>query len=316
MVSRNRADRPVAVVTGAGRGLGRSHALALAASGMRVVVNDLGVGIGGADRDESPADTVVSEIEAAGGEAVSDHSDISTWEGGSNLVARVVEDYGRFDVLVTNAGILRDSTIADMTESDVDAVMAVHVKGTLGPLSHAARYWRSHPEAADVECRRVITTTSPSGLFSVGNANYSLAKSGIAGLTLLASRELAAYGATVNSIAPRALTRMTDGIARIRDGASPTPGGLQPYAPEHVSTLVSWLAGSRASGVTGHVFLVYGGFISVVDGWTSGAPARSASGWVMSDLDSLIPDLVGSAQPPAGLNGERPAEHEILIGTQ
>jgi NAD(P)-dependent dehydrogenase (short-subunit alcohol dehydrogenase family) len=183
-------------------------------------------------------------------------------------------------------------------------------------MRHAAAYWRESPATATGERRRIVNTTSPSGLFSVGNANYCAAKAGVAGVTVLAARELASYDVTVNAVAPRAMTRMTRDIPRIQAGASATATGLVPYAPEHVSTLVRWLAGDRAESVSGHVFLVYGGFLGIVDGWTTGPLARSESGWKFADLDEIVPDLVRQAAPAAGINGERPAEAALTIGTQ
>ncbi|HEV7978479.1 SDR family NAD(P)-dependent oxidoreductase [Amycolatopsis sp.] len=306
----------VAIVTGAGGGLGRSHALALAAAGATVVVNDLGVATDGSGSEELAAQRVVDEIRAAGGRAIASTSDIATWSGSEQLIHDTVDRLGRLDILVNNAGIVRDGPIADMTEDDLHAVLAVHLAGMFGPMRHAASYWRASPAAATGEKRRVINTTSPSGLFSIGNANYSAAKAGVAGVTALAARELASYDVTVNAIAPRAMTRMTQDIPRIQAGASATATGLVPYAPEHVSTLVRWLADDKAESVSGHVFLVYGGFVGIVDGWTTGPVARSESGWGVTDLDEIVPNLVRHAAPVAGKNGERPAEDALTIGTQ
>ncbi|MDX6418143.1 MAG: hypothetical protein QOG28_2763 [Trebonia sp.] len=306
----------VAIVTGAGRGLGRSHALSLAAAGATVVVNDLGVAVDGGDAEVLAAQQVADEICAAGGRAVADTADISTWSGSERLVAGTIDRFGRLDVLVNNAGILRDGAIADMAEGDLDAVLAVHLKGTFGTMRHAVAYWRGRTADATGEHRRVINTTSPSGLFSIGNANYCAAKAGVAALTALAAREFAPFGVAVNAVAPRALTRMTEDIPRLAAGANSTAGGLVPYAPEHVSRLVTWLAGDHADDVSGHVFLVYGGFIGLVDGWTTGPVARSERAWSSPDLDEVVSDLVRRAAPAAGLNGERPAKDAITAGTQ
>src|SRR6188474_1281000 len=201
----------VAIVTGAGRGIGREHALALARAGAKVVVNDLGGTLDGQGQDATPAQTVVNEIVAAGGEAVASYDDVSNFDAAEHMVNRALERYGGLDILVNNAGILRDRMLVNMTEDEWDAVIAVHLKGHFAPTRHAAAYWRERSKAGDQVNARVINTSSPSGVFgNVGQLNYGAAKAGIVGFTLIAAQELQRYGVTVNAIAPNARTRMTE----------------------------------------------------------------------------------------------------------
>ncbi|MCC3771806.1 SDR family oxidoreductase, partial [Streptomyces sp. UNOC14_S4] len=240
----------VAVVTGAGRGLGRAHALALAAEGARVVVNDLGVGRDGAGRSAGPARQVADEITARGGEAVAHDGDIATEEGAASLVATALERYGRLDALVSNAGFLRDRMLVNLGEDDWDAVIRVHLKGHFLPLRHAAAHWRAETKAGRrPEAARVVHTTSGAGLLgSVGQANYAAAKAGIVGLTLVAAAELGRYGVQVNAIAPAARTRMTEGVFPEAMAPPAAPGGFDAMAPENVSPVVVWLASAASAG--------------------------------------------------------------------
>ncbi|MBZ9645366.1 SDR family oxidoreductase, partial [Streptomyces sp. PSKA30] len=237
-------DGRVVVVTGAGRGLGRAHALAFAAEGARVVVNDLGVGLDGAPTADSPAARVVAEIRARGGEAVAHGGDVATTDGAASLIQVALETYGRLDTLVNNAGFLRDRMLVNLGEDDWDAVVRVHLKGHFLPLKHAAAHWRAEAKAGRTPAARIINTSSGAGLLgSVGQGNYSAAKAGIVGLTLVAAAELGRYGVQVNAIAPAARTRMTD---RTFATAMAAPdGGFDAMAPENVSPLVVWL-GSAA----------------------------------------------------------------------
>lgn len=294
----------VVVVTGAGNGLGRAHALAFAADGAAVVVNDLGGGRDGAGGSAGPAQQVVDEIVAAGGRAVANTDDISTWDGGKNLIEQAVDTFGGLDVLVNNAGILRDRMLISMSEAEWDAVIAVHLKGTFCPTRHAAEYWRNRAKNGDANDARVINTTSPSGLFgSPGQTNYGAAKAGIAGFTVIAAMELARYGVTVNAVAPTALTRLTDDLPAVHDLAKTID-----LAPEGVSPLLVWLAGPTARDVTGRVFAAIGGTVAVVEGWAYGPQVHTDERWTQQQLDDVMPGLLAKAAPNADMTGQRPPQ--------
>jgi NAD(P)-dependent dehydrogenase (short-subunit alcohol dehydrogenase family) len=249
-----RLDGKVAIVTGAGRGLGRAHALALAEAGAAVIVNDLGTSVTGTGSDRGPAEEVVEEIVAAGGRAAADGEDVTDFESAARLVGHAVEEFGRLDILVNNAGILRDRMLVNMDEAEWDAVINVHLKGHFGPLRHAAAYWREQAKSgADVRAR-VINTTSPSGVFgNTGQANYGSAKAGIAALTVIAALELQRYGATVNCLAPNARTRMTEETFA---AASIAGQGFDPWDPANVSPVVVALCADEAQAITGQCVLV------------------------------------------------------------
>ncbi|MCW2621899.1 MAG: short-chain dehydrogenase/reductase, partial [Frankiales bacterium] len=259
----------VVIVTGAGNGIGRAHALLFAKEGAKVVVNDLGASRDGSgETSTGPAQAVVDEIKAAGGEAVANTDDISSWEGAERLIATALDTFGRLDVLVNNAGILRDRMLTNMTEAEWDAVIKVHLKGTFAPTRIAAAYWKDQAKAGTPVDARVINTTSPSGLFgNLGQTNYGAAKGGIATFSVIAAGELARYGVTVNAIAPTALTRMTEDLAGLASDDEKMNALL---APENISPLVVWLASPEAKGVTGRVFGVWGNKISVAEGWAYG----------------------------------------------
>src|SRR6201993_1578199 len=241
----------VAIVTGAGRGIGRSHALALASAGAGVVVNDLGAGVAGEGSDPGPAEQVVEEIRAAGGEAITNGENVADFAGAERLVQQAIEEFGQLDILVNNAGILRDRMLVNMTEDEWDAVIAVHLKGHFAPTRHAAAYWRERSKAGDEVRGRVINTSSPSGVFgNIGQSNYGAAKAGIAGLTLIAAQELQRYGVTVNAIAPNARTRMTEAAF----GEIPAPEtGFDPADPGNNSPIVLALCADEAQDITGQV---------------------------------------------------------------
>src|SRR5213082_370328 len=258
----------VAIVTGAGRGIGRSHALALASAGAKVVVNDLGAGLAGEGSDPGPAEQVVEEIRTAGGEASTNGENVADFAGAERLVRQAIDEFGRLDILVNNAGILRDRMLVNMTEDEWDAVVNVHLKGHFAPTRHAAAYWRERSKAGDAVRARVICTSSPSGVFgNVGQANYGAAKAGIAGFTLIAAQELGRYGVTVNCLAPNARTRMTE--QAFGDIAAPEEG-FDPMDPANMSPLVVALCADEAQNITGQVFHVWGRAVNALRGWTSG----------------------------------------------
>ena len=301
-------DGRIVVITGAGGGIGRAHALAFAAEGAKVVVNDIGVARDGTGTSAGPAQQVVDEIVAAGGTAVANTDDISTWEGAKNLIDQAIDTYGGLDVLVNNAGILRDRMLANMTEAEWDAVIKVHLKGTFGPSRHAAAYWRDRAKAGKQNNARIINTSSPSGLFgNVGQSNYGAAKAGIAAFTVITAAELGRYGVTVNAIAPTARTRMTEDLPFVQAmGAKDPETGFDPLAPENISPLVVWLGSEASSNVTGRVFFLLGGTISVVEGWVNGPTVTRNEPWTPGEIGEVIPDLVAKAAPNANMLGNRP----------
>jgi len=291
----------VVVITGAGNGIGRAHALAFAAQGAKVVVNDLGGSRDGTGSSAGPAQAVADEITAAGGEAVANTDDISSWAGAERLIRQAVDTFGGLDVVVNNAGILRDRMIVTMTEQDWDAVIAVHLKGTFAVLHHAAAYWRQRSKEGHANDARVINTTSSSGLFAnAGQGNYGAAKSGIATLTIIAAKELERYGVTVNAIAPTALTRLTEDVPMMSDAAASTE-----LSPESISPLVVWLGSAESRPVTGRVFGVWGNAITVIEGWVNGPSVSTDSHWDPAALTAVVPDLVAKAAPNAGMLGTR-----------
>ncbi|MGW0210831.1 SDR family oxidoreductase [Streptomyces sp. NPDC003233] len=293
----------VAVITGAGRGLGRAHALAFAAEGAKVVVNDLGVGLDGTGGTGGPAQQVVDEIRALGGEAVAHGGDIATTEGAASLVATALETYGRLDTLVNNAGFLRDRMLVSLDEDAWDAVVRVHLKGHFLPLRHAAAHWRAEAKAGRMPEARVINTSSGAGLLgSVGQGNYSAAKAGIVGLTLVAAAELGRYGVQVNAIAPAARTRMTERTFA-ETMAAPQDGGFDTMAPENVSPLVVWLGSAAPAGVTGRVFESEGGRITVMEGWHPGPTTDKGARWTPTEAGEATLKLLAETRPPQPVYG-------------
>jgi len=285
----------VAIVTGAGRGIGRGHALELARQGARVVVNDLGGAIDGSGSDTGPAQVVVDEIISRGGEAIANSDDVSSWAGAESLITLAIEHFGDLDIVVNNAGILRDRMLVNMTEEEWDAVIRVHLKGTFGPTHFAAAYWRERSKAGLPVDARVINTSSTSGLFAnPGQTNYGAAKSGIATFSIIAAKELGRYGVTVNAIAPGALTRMTENLSRAR--TAPSAGEWNERDPDNIAPLVTWLASPAAAGITGQVFLVAGGRIAVAKGWERGPGVDGGARWDPAQLDDVVPRLVADAQ--------------------
>jgi NAD(P)-dependent dehydrogenase (short-subunit alcohol dehydrogenase family) len=281
----------VAVITGAGRGIGREHALLFAKEGAKVVVNDLGGSNAGEGADSGPARDVVEEITAAGGTAVASTENIATWSGAESVVLQAIAEFGRLDVLVNNAGILRDSFIAGMEESHWDAVIAVHLKGHFAMLRHAAAYWKAQSKAGDQPNAAVINTASGSGvtLPNAGQANYGSAKAAIAALTLIAAEELERYGVRVNAIAPIARTRLTlatPGMGSLM--AEPEEGELDLFSPANISPLVAYLATEKCP-INGKVYAVQGGAISALSGWHDVETIETDDAWVIDDIASRLP---------------------------
>src|SRR3954468_15716736 len=277
----------VAIVTGAGRGIGRSHALALAGAGATVVVNDLGAGVAGEGSDLDPAEQVVEEIKAAGGEAAANGENVADFAGAERMIQQAIDEFGSLDILVNNAGILRDRMLVNMTEDEWDAVIGVHLKGHFAPTRHAAAYWRKRSKAGEEVRGRVVNTASPSGVFgNVGQANYGAAKAGIVGFTLIAAQELSRYGVTVNALAPNARTRMTEQAF----GELPPPEeGFDAADPANNSAVVVALCADEAQGITGQAFFVYGGAVDSLRGWEAGELFSAGdSRW---DPDALLQEL-------------------------
>jgi NAD(P)-dependent dehydrogenase (short-subunit alcohol dehydrogenase family) len=292
----------IAIVTGAGRGLGREHALELARQGARVVVNDLGTSGAGEGASSGPADEVVTLIREMGGEAVANGSDIADFEGARDLVQQAIDTFGGLDVLVNNAGFLRDRMLANSTEDDWDAVIRVHLKGHWAPMRHAAAYWRDEAKAGRTRDARVINTSSGAGLQgSIGQSTYSAAKAGIAGLTLVAAAELGRYGVTVNALAPAARTRMTE--AAFADAMAAPDSGFDAMDPTNVAPVVAWLASLDSAGVTGRVIEVEGGKICVEEGWRHGPSVDIGRRWDPADVGGAVRDLLAKAEQPEPVYG-------------
>ena len=289
----------VAIITGAGRGIGREHALLLAHHGAKVVVNDLGGSMDGEGDDIGPAQQVVDEVKAMGGEAVANTDDISDWDGAERLIKTAVDTFGGLDILINNAGILRDRMLTNMSEAEWDAVIKVHLKGTFAPSRHAAAYWRDRSKAGETNDARIINTTSPSGIYgNVGQTNYGAAKAGIASFTIIAAKELGRYGVTVNAIAPAALTRMTENL-----GMGQAPEEIkEQLSPAHIAPIVTWLASPDSAHVTGRVFDVTGRMMSVSEGWHRGPSIENPPDDV-AELGPKVSELVAQARPNANMQG-------------
>jgi NAD(P)-dependent dehydrogenase (short-subunit alcohol dehydrogenase family) len=294
-------DGRVVIITGAGRGIGRGEALLFAEEGAKVVVNDLGADLDGSGRTSEVAESVVAEIKAMGGEAVANADDISDWEGAQRLINTAVETFGGLDVLVNNAGILRDRMLVNMTEEEWDAIMRVHLKGTFCTTRWAAAYWRERSKAGEDNDARIVNTSSGSGLYgNPGQTNYGAAKAGIASFTIIAARELERYGVTANAIAPGARTRMTESVPerpdRPRRNATLEAAQFDARAPENVAPLVVWLGSPESRTVTGQVFNVAGGRLSVAKGWRRGPGRDKGDRWDPSELGKVIPELLGEVE--------------------
>jgi len=297
-----KVDGKVVIVTGAARGIGRSEAIAYARAGAHVVINDYGGDVHGAGHSLGPAQAVVAEIEDLGGSAVANAEDVSDWDGARRLVDAALDRFGRLDVLVNNAGILRDRTITNMTADEWDDVIRIHLRGTFATLRHAASHWKDLARTGSRPNASVINTSSASGLFGKqGQANYGAAKAGIAALTMIAAQELARYDVRVNAIAPAALTRMTHNIEYIRSQTIAGGAEGQPFVAvdaDNVAPIVVWLGSDAAQGVSGRVFEVLGGSISIAEPWHRGPSEDKKARWQLDELDEVVPRLLAQARSP------------------
>ncbi len=292
----------IVIVTGAGRGIGREHALELARQGARVVVNDLGVTGDGSGADAGPAREVVERIRELGGEALPNGEDVADWEGAGRLVGAALERFGGLDAVVNNAGFVRDRMFANTSEAEWDAVLRVHLKGHFCVARHAAAWWREESKAGRARSARIVNTSSGAGLQgSVGQSAYSAAKAGIAALTLVQAAELARYGVTANAIAPSARTRMTEAV--FQDRMAPPAGGFDAMHPENIAPVVVWLASAESNDVTGCVFELEGGRISLADGWRSGPVLDRGARWDPAELGPAVRELLAKAVPPQKVYG-------------
>ena len=287
-------DGRVAIITGAGRGIGREHALFFAGEGAKVVVNDLGGTNDGTGADITPAQQVAEEIRAMGGEAVVNGDNVADWEGAQRVVNQAIETFGDLDILVNNAGILRDRVLVNMTEAEWDAVIAVHLKGHFAPSRWAATYWREQHKAGISKPRNIVHTSSTSGLFSnPGQSNYGAAKTGIATFSQIIAKELSRYNVKSNTIAPGARTRLTLATPGLEDVMKPKEGAFDPWDPANISPLVAYLA-SADCAFTGETFLVQGGSVTMVESWARAAHVERDSKWSVSELTTALAPLARS----------------------
>ncbi len=284
-------DGRVAIITGAGRGIGREHALFFANEGAKVVVNDLGGANDGSGADISPAQQVVDEIRAAGGEAVVNGDNVADWQGAQRLINSAIEAFGDLDILVNNAGILRDRVLVNMTEEEWDAVIAVHLKGHFAPSRWAATYWREQHKAGVTKARNIVHTSSTSGLFAnPGQANYGAAKTGIATFSQIIAKELIRYNVKSNTIAPGARTRLTLATPGLENIMKPVEGSFDQWDPANISPLVAYLSTADCA-FTGETFLVQGGNVTMIESWARGAGVDSDAKWAVTDLAAALAPL-------------------------
>src|SRR5687768_2533265 len=294
-------DDRVVIITGAGRGLGRAHALAFASEGAKVVVNDIGAELDGTGGTLSPAQEVAEEIRAGGGEAIVNGDDISDWDQAGHLVAQAIETFGSIDTVVCNAGIVRDRMIVNMTVDEWDAVIKVHLRGMFCPVRHAIDYWRAQSKAGNQVAARIVTTSSGAGLFgSVSQANYAAAKAGIAAFTITAAAELGRYGILANGIAPSARSRMTE--EAFAEMMKKPESGFDAMDPANVSPVVVWL-GSEECNVTGRMFETQGGELSVADGWQHGKVFDKGARYEPHEVGAVVADLIAEAPTPGPVYG-------------
>jgi NAD(P)-dependent dehydrogenase (short-subunit alcohol dehydrogenase family) len=302
-------DGRICIVTGAGGGIGREHALLLAAHGAKVVVNDLGGSMDGEGASTGPAQSVAEEILAAGGEAVANTDDVSSWDGAAAMVQQAIDTFGGLDVVVNNAGILRDRMLVNMTEAEWDAVVKVHLKGTFAPARHAAAYWRDRSKAGEEVDARIINTSSPSGIYgNPGQTNYGAAKMGIAAFTIIAAQELQRYGVTVNAIAPAALTRMTEGLGGFKQPSPEQQEEMrQRMGPQWIAPICVWLASPESRQVTGRMFEASGSVLAVAESWHRGPTAKPVLD--PEQIGPIAMDLVARARPNADMQGQDKQDH-------
>ena len=288
----------IAIVTGAGRGIGREHALSLASQGAKVVVNDLGGNVDGSGGDLSPAEQVVQEIKGMGGEAVANGDSVSDWAGAERLINTAIETFGDLNIVVNNAGILRDRMLFSMSEAEWDAVINVHLKGTFAPTRFACVYGREQSKAGKPVSGRIINTTSVSGIYgNPGQTNYGAAKAGIASFTNIAALEMARYGVTVNAVAPVALTRMTEGL-----GPAPeSDEDREKRSPRWIAPIVTWLASDEAAEVTGRIFEASGDVLAVSEGWVRGPKHVPVDDPTV--LGPIVAELLAKARKNSGMDG-------------
>jgi len=304
-----RLDGRVVIVTGAGRGLGRAHALELGRQGAAVVVNDLGVALDGRPdaNPGTPADDVAAEINAFGGRAIANHDDVADFEAARGMLLSALDAFGRLDAVVNNAGVVRDRMFVNAAEDEWDTVMAVHLKGHFCLARHAAAHWRDVCKRTGEPAEgRIVNTSSGAGLLgSVGQAAYSAAKAGIVGLTLVQAAELARYGVTANAIAPSARTRMTQTVFADAMAAPTGDGAFDAMAPENISPLVAWLCSVESSAVTGRVFAIEGGRITLMDGWQPAATKDFGRRCRSDELAATVAGLVTASPQPLPVYGSR-----------
>ncbi len=293
-------DGRVAIITGAGRGIGREHALLMASEGAKIVVNDLGGDAAGGGEDLTPAQDVVAEIEAMGGDAVVNGGNVAIFDDAKAMIDQALDSFGDLNIVVNNAGILRDRMLFSMSEEDWDSIMAVHLKGTFGPAHHASSYWRAKAKAGDEVYGRIINTASPSGIYgNIGQTNYGAAKAGIAAFSIIAAQELVKYGVTVNCIAPGAISRMT---AALSGGMDAIPEErLEAMSPRWIALIVTWLASPEAANVTGRVFDVRGENLAIVEGWHIGPGAKQPDD--PTQLGPVVAELMAQARGNADMSG-------------
>ncbi len=292
----------VVIVTGAGRGIGAEHALEFARQGARVVVNDIGGALDGSGTDTTPAQEIVDRIAGTGGAAIASYDDVTDWDGAAHLVRTAIDTFGRLDTIVNNAGAVRDRMFVNMSAEEWDTVVRVNLRGHFCPARHAAAYWRDQAKAGEPVQARIVNTSSGAGLMgSLGQANYGAAKAAIAALTLMQAAELARYGITANAIAPSARTRMTEAV--FADMMAPVQSGFDAMAAENIAPLVVWLGSNESAAVTGRVFEVEGGKISVADGWQHGTPIDRSRRWDPAEIGPAVRDLLQKAPTPAPVYG-------------